>query len=68
MHISDATNKYKTCVLFSGDSDFAYLLEVLKREDKEVIVISTRGHVSRELVMRAKYIALPKLRNIIERG
>ena len=60
-------DQYKTCVLFSGDSDFAYLLDVLKREGKEAVVVSTRGHVSKELVMRAKYIALPKLRKIIER-
>ena len=61
-------HKYDTCVLFSGDSDFAYLLDVLRREGKKVLVISTRGHVSRELVMRAKYIDLPKLRGIIERS
>ena len=61
-------NQYETCVLFSGDSDFAYLLDVLKREGKKVVVVSTRGHMSRELVMRAKYIDLPKLRKIIERG
>jgi len=62
-----AHRNYDTFVLFSGDSDFAYLLDVLKREGKEIVVISTRGHVSKELVMRAKYIDLPKLRHIIER-
>jgi len=61
-------DQYKTCVLFSGDSDFAYLLDVLKREGKDTVVVSTRGHVSRELLIRAKYIDLPKLRNVIERG
>jgi len=59
--------EYDTCVLFSGDSDFAYLLDILKREGKRVVVVSTRGHVSKELVARAKYVALPKLREIIER-
>mgnify|MGYP001576020896 FL=1 len=58
---------YDTCILFSGDSDFAYLLDVLKQDGKRIVVVSTRGHVSRELVARAKYVALPKLREIIER-
>lgn len=61
-------NQFDTCVLFSGDSDFAYLLDVLKREGKNVVVVSTRGHISKELVMRAKYIPLQKLRKIIERA
>ena len=59
---------YDTCVLFSGDSDFAYLFDVLKKEGKHLIVISSRGHISKELVNRARYIALPKLRMFIERN
>jgi uncharacterized LabA/DUF88 family protein len=61
-------NQFDTCILFSGDSDFAYLLDVLKREGKYVVVVSTRGHISKELVVRAKYVALQKLRKIIERA
>ncbi|MHB8710521.1 MAG: LabA-like NYN domain-containing protein [Minisyncoccota bacterium] len=58
---------FDTCILFSGDSDFAYLLDLLKREGKQVIVISMRGHIARELIERAKYIPLPRLRGMIER-
>jgi len=58
---------FDTLVLFSGDSDFAYLLDLLKQEGKRVVVVSTRGHISRELLERAKYIDLPKLRQRIER-
>ncbi|MEX2028005.1 MAG: NYN domain-containing protein [Candidatus Curtissbacteria bacterium] len=43
-------NNYDTFVLFSGDSDFAYLAQFLKRKGKKVVVISERGHVSNELV------------------
>lgn len=43
-------SNYKTLILFSGDSDFAYLIKRLKKRGKNVIVISERGHVSRELV------------------
>jgi uncharacterized LabA/DUF88 family protein len=60
-------DSYDTFILFSGDSDFAYLLEVLKQSGKNVIVVSTRGHISKDLIERAKYIALPKLRSAIER-
>lgn len=59
---------YDTFLLFSGDSDFSYLLDLLKKEGKKVLVVSTRGHISKELIVRAKYIALPKLKTFIERG
>ena len=58
---------FDTMVLFSGDSDFAYLLDLLKQDGKQIIVISMRGHISRELLERAKYIDLPKLRSLIEK-
>lgn len=44
---------YDNFVLFSGDSDFAYLLKFLKRRKKKVLVISERWHVSSELVKAA---------------
>lgn len=58
---------FETLVLFSGDSDFAYLLDLLKKDGKRVLVVSMRGHVSRELLERAKYIPLPKLRPMVEK-
>lgn len=42
-------NEYDTFVLFSGDSDFVYLFNFLKRQGKRVIVLSRRGHVAYEL-------------------
>lgn len=59
--------EFETLVLFSGDSDFAYLLDLLKQEGKQVIVVSMRGHVARELIERAKYVPLPKWRPFIEK-
>lgn len=59
--------KYETLLLFSGDSDFAYLVELLRKENKKVIVLSTRGHIGRELIQAAnKYVDLRKLRKFIE--
>ena len=40
---------YDSFVLFSGDSDFVYLLKYLKKRGKKVIVLSRRGHVANEL-------------------
>ncbi len=58
---------FDTFILFSGDSDFSYLLDLLKDDGKRVIVVSMRGHIAKELIVRAKYIALPKLRGFIEK-
>lgn len=44
---------YDVLVLFSGDSDFAYLLKFLRKKGKTITVISERGHVANELVKSA---------------
>lgn len=49
----DWVENYDTFVLFSGDSDFAYLLKFLRRKGKNIMVVSERGHVSKELVSEA---------------
>lgn len=59
-------DNYDTILLLSGDSDFAYLIDLLKEEGKRTIVLSTRGHISKELIERAKYIDLRKLRDVIK--
>lgn len=59
-------NQFDTFVLLSGDSDFAVLLDRLKAEHKRVVVMSTKGFVSKELLERAKYIDLKKLKESIE--
>ena len=58
---------YETLILCSGDSDFAYLLDLLKAKGKWVLVMSTRGHISKELLDRAKYIDFRKLKGEIKR-
>lgn len=60
---------YKQVILFSGDSDFTRALELLRTHGKEIIVISSKGFVSREIVNAAdKYIDISKLRKHIEKG
>lgn len=64
----ELTDNFDTLVLFSGDSDFNYLLKKLKGENKNILVISTKYHVSKELIENSdKYIDLKKLKHLIER-
>lgn len=58
-------NNFDTIILMSGDSDFASLLDTVKNNKKRVIVISTKGHISKELLDRAKYVNLKKLKDFI---
>lgn len=60
------SDMYDTLILFSGDSDFAYLADLLKQMDKKIVVISCSGHISKELLKRAFFIDLKKLRKEIE--
>ena len=61
-------NSYDTLVLFSGDSDFDYLVKMLRERGKRVIVVSSRHHISKELIKSCnKYIDLKKLKLHIER-
>jgi len=58
--------KVKFIILFSGDSDFEALLKYMKAYRKNCIVVSTKDHVSIELLKQAKFIDLKKLRSEIE--
>ena len=59
---------YSTAILMSGDSDFHALVRYLQNKDKKVVVISSKGHVSFELLKAAdKYINFNTLREFVER-
>jgi len=59
--MDDTKNKYDTAILISGDSDFAVPIDRIKKNNKRIIVMSTRGHISKELLERAKYVDLRKI-------
>lgn len=59
-------DKYDTFVLLSGDSDFEALIKYLKSFKKRCIVISTKDHISIELLRQAKFIDFKKIRQEIE--
>jgi uncharacterized protein (TIGR00288 family) len=66
--VIDALNhrdNFDTFILMSGDSDFAPLFDELKKRGKRVIVISAKKHVAIELIVRAKYVNINKLRTRI---
>lgn len=58
-------NNFDTLILMSGDSDFAPLLDAVKAQRKMTLVMSTKGHISKELLDRAKHINLKKLKDFI---
>lgn len=59
---------YSTAILMSGDSDFHALIKYLQNKNKKVVVISSKGHVSLELLKAAdKYINFNSLRGLVER-
>lgn len=67
----DARNlmeQYDSLVLFSGDSDFEYLVKFLRDKKKKVIVVSSRHHISKELIGCCnKYIDIRKLESVFKR-
>jgi len=61
-------NQYKSLVLFSGDSDFDYLLKELKKHGKKIFVVSLKHHIAKELIRSADYyFDLKKIKAVIER-
>lgn len=66
LEMVDTLDSYESAILVSGDSDFAPVIDRVKQSGKRIVVISTKGHVSLELLQRAKYLDLRKLRQYIE--
>ena len=66
--ILEMVGQFDTLVLFSGDSDFDYLIRRLRAKEKKVVVISTKYHISKELIENSsKYIDIKRMRSLIER-
>ena len=62
-------DKYNVAILFSGDCDFERAMELLRSRGKEIIVVSTRGHISLELRNATdKYIDLIDIKGEIQKS
>lgn len=58
-------DQIKSVILCSGDSDFVYPLKMLKKEDKNIIIISSKISIAWELRhINAKLILLEDYRNV----
>lgn len=65
----DLKSNFDTMFLFSGDSDFDYLVKRIRKDQKTVIVVSLRGHISLELIKSAnKYIPLTKFPKVLKKS
>lgn len=60
-------DQYDIFVLFSGDSDFMYLMNLLKICNKRIIVFSTRKQIAREVLKNFEFINMSNLRKYLER-
>ena len=61
-------DSFDTFILFSGDSDFDYLIKELKKQGKKAIVVSLKYHVAKELVESSDfYLDLRKIKKEIQR-
>ncbi|MGC8972252.1 MAG: NYN domain-containing protein [bacterium] len=62
-------NHYDEVYLFSGDSDFESVIEYLRMMGKEIVVVSTLGHIAIELRNAAdRYVDLADLRQYLEKS
>lgn len=61
----ETKDKYDSAILVSGDSDFATPIDKIKQAGKRIIVMSTRGHIAKELLERAKFLDLRKIKTEI---
>lgn len=60
--------EFDIAILASGDSDFEPVVEYLQTIKKKVIVVSARGHISKELAKRAnKYLPLEKIKSEVKK-
>lgn len=66
LEMVELKKNFDTAILMSGDSNFAIVLDKLKKDGKRVLVMSTRGHIARELLDRAKFIDLRKLEGMLK--
>lgn len=65
--VLNTIEEFDTMILMSGDSDFAPLIDAVKNRGKWVLIVSTKGHVAKELLDRAKYINLKRIKDRISR-
>ena len=56
--------KFDTWILFSGDSDFAYLNNILKKLNKSMMIFSTRRTLAWELKLKTRYYFFDEIKDL----
>jgi len=68
LHVLTSTEAWDEAIFFTGDSDFACLMWHLRTHGKEVVAVSARGSVSREVRNTAnRFVDLHRVRRSLER-
>ncbi len=63
--ICEQKDKREVLVLFSGDGDFQYIVDkLITNSSKNVVIISTRGHINQELINYTQKFSLDVCRFI----
>lgn len=70
MDVHSLQDKFDTFIFFSGDGDFAPLINYLAGKRKQVIVVFGEGHLGKEIAKLGKKVYLCNAKNIppISRG
>ena len=68
LDLTHSIGDYEIAILLSGDSDFAPAITFIQNLGKKVIVISSRNHVSKELIDESDlYLPFNELKKYIEK-
>ena len=66
--VLERSSEFETLVLFSGDSDFDYLIKRIRGKGRRCIVVPSKYHISKELINSCnKYVDIKKLKKLVER-
>lgn len=70
MDVYSFLDKMDTFIFFSGDGDFAPLMDFLTKKHKQVIVVFQEGHLGKEIARLGRTLFLCSIKNIppIARG
>jgi uncharacterized LabA/DUF88 family protein len=56
-------NRFDKLVIFTGDSDFRFVLDVIQKDGKKIIIVSSQANLARELREFGKVILLDNFVN-----
>jgi uncharacterized LabA/DUF88 family protein len=67
LHLATEGLLYQSIILLSGDGDFVPVVHYLRKHDKTVYTLSTKGHMKESLLKSTRYTDLATYATIIRR-